>query len=77
MPSQPSVYYGEGLFSLPSSDDEDDYAKESNNNPNGTIRYEYKLRNREDEEELVVGGYRHPVHSRFLSHEHTTLSGTI
>ena len=77
MPSRPSVYYSEGPFSPPSEDDEDDYAKESDNNPNGTIRYEYELRNGEDEEELVVGGYRHPVRSQFLSHEHTTLSGTI
>src|SRR5258706_4544752 len=34
VPSRPAIYYGEGPFSPPSSDDEDDYAKEVDNDPN-------------------------------------------
>lgn len=59
VPSRPAIYYGEGPFSPPSSEDEDDYAKEVDNDPNGTIRFEFG--NGDDEEELLVGGYRRPV----------------
>jgi hypothetical protein len=74
-PSRPAVYYDEGPFSPPSSDDEDDYAKEVDNGPNGTVRYE--LGNGEDEEELVVGGYKRQVRLWFLSDERTTSFGVI
>lgn len=57
--SRPAIYYGEGPFSPPSSEDEDDYAKEADNEPNGTIRFEFG--NEDDEEELLVGRYRRPV----------------
>lgn len=59
VPSRPAIYYGEGPFSPPSSDDEEDYAKEDDNDPNGTIRFEFG--NGDDEEGLLVGGYRRPV----------------
>jgi hypothetical protein len=67
---RPAIYYGEGPFSPPSSDDEDDYAKEGDNNANSIMGYE--LRNGDDEEELVVGRFRRPVRSRFLSNENAT-----
>jgi len=65
VPSRPAIYYGEGPFSPPSSDDEDDYAKESDNDPNGTMRFEFG--NGDDEEELFIGGRRHPVRWPFLA----------
>lgn len=71
VPSRPAIYYGEGPFSPPSSDDEDDYAKGVDNNTNGTIRFDFG--NGDDEEELLVRGQRRQVRSRFLSNEHTTL----
>lgn len=57
--SRPAIYYGEGPFSPPSSDDEDDYAKEVDNDPNSIIRFE--IGNGDDEEELLVGGRKRPV----------------
>ena len=57
--SRPAIYYGEGPFSPPSSDDEDDYTKEVDNDPNSIIRFE--IGNGDDEEELLVGGHRRPV----------------
>jgi len=59
VPSRPAIYYGEDPFSPPSSDDEDDYAKEVDNDPNSIIRFE--IGNGDDEEELLVCGHRHPV----------------
>ena len=57
--SRPAIYYGEGPFSPPSSDDEDDYAKEVDNDPTSIVGFE--IGNGDDEEELLVGGRRRPV----------------
>lgn len=67
VPSRPAIYYGEGPFSPPSSDDEDDYAKEANNNASDAIRFEYG--NEEDEEGFLVGSHRRPVRPPFPSIE--------
>jgi len=73
--SRPAIYYGEGPFSPPSSDDEDDYAKEGDDNANGAIGFEFG--NGDDEEELLVGRHRRSVRSTFLGNEHTALFGVI
>jgi len=75
VPSRPAIYYGEGPFSPPSSDDEDDYAKEASNNLRSAIQFEYG--NGDDEEELLVGRHKRPVRPPFPSNEHTTLFEVI
>ena len=73
--SRPAIYYGEGPFSPPSSDDEDEYAKEASNNANGRIRFEYG--DGDDEEGLLVGGPSRQVRLPFPTNEHMTLFGGI
>ena len=57
--SRPAIHYGEGPFSPPSSDDEDDYTKDVDNDQDSIIRFE--IGNGDDEEELLVGGRRRPA----------------
>ncbi len=59
VPSRAAIYYGEGPFSPPSSDDEDNYAKEVDDDPNSIIRFE--IGNGDDGQELLVSGHRRPV----------------